>query len=84
MRSIVTIFCLVGGIALAQAPGTFTPVAAGGPGGFGTTATLLWDGRVLLVNGANTALYDPKTGAITATMGLYSDAGIGSKRDFAA
>lgn len=77
MRSIVTIFCLVGGIALAQAPGTFTPVAAGGPGGFGTTATLLWDGRVLLVNGANTALYDPKTGAITATMGLYSDAGMG-------
>src|SRR5580658_1173088 len=78
IRSILTILCLASGIALAQAPGTFTPLAAGGTGGLGSPATLLFDGRVLSVAGVNASLYDPKTNVFTAIAGQELYTGIAS------
>jgi hypothetical protein len=53
----------------AQSPGTFTETANGWTGGYGSTATLLLDGRVLLADGPSAALYDPKAGTFAAAAG---------------
>ena len=45
---------------------------AGGNSGFGSTATLLMDGRVLVAGGGSAAVYDPKTSAFTAIAGQGS------------
>ena len=67
---LIMILCLAaGGAALAQPSGTFTAAATGWTGGSGSTATLLEDGRVLVVAGPNAGLYDPKTGTFSATAG---------------
>ena len=58
-----------GSTARAQSPGTFTATANGWTAGYGSTATLLPDGRVLLVDGPSAALYDPKTGTFAPTAG---------------
>jgi len=58
-----------GSTARAQSAGTFTVTANGWTPGYRSTATLLLDGRVLLVYGPSAALYDPKTGTFTATAG---------------
>jgi hypothetical protein len=63
---------IAGAVALAQSPRTLTPTATGWTFGQGSTATLLVDGRVLLVGGPNASLYDPKTSTFTATTRTYS------------
>src|ERR1700722_19868732 len=62
--------------ALAQSPGPVNTTANAGIFASGSTATLLVDGRVLLVGGANAALYDSQTGKLAATTGsrTYSSA----------
>lgn len=74
LRLFTTLSLAVSGTSLAQSPGTFTPLGAGGPSGFGNTATLLMDGRVLLAGGGSAAVYDPKANALTAigVQGSYS------------
>src|SRR5215471_11024320 len=54
----------------AQSPGTFTATGDMTTARVGHTATLLLDGRVLIVGGDKTGtaeLYDPATGAFTPT-----------------
>jgi hypothetical protein len=58
-----------GSTARAQSLGTFTVTANGWTAGYGSAATLLFDGRVLLVDGPSAALYDPKAGTFAATAG---------------
>src|SRR5437588_731838 len=74
MKTSLVLLLLSAASADAQSPGAFAATGNMITPRFGHTATLLLNGKVLITGGPNAELYDPATGAFTAT-GAYADAG---------